>query len=291
MHASQMTFGIEIECFLPNAVMNREGIVVGGYHRGTQIPGLPAGWLAQRDGSLGTSKSGMTPVEITSPVLSGREGIEQVAAVVAKLNEWGFKTNATCGLHIHVGAGLDRNPIALRNLLNLSARFERALFGITGTKSREHGNYASPMTHAYEQVADATTLAEFRRVATKFRSLNISPLWDSKRTVEFRVFQGTTSSLKIEAYIQVCLGLIENAYAMNRRPKRKCSNTRHQTARGLWYRMARNFNWYSEKKMGDVRYGLLTPERLEAMKAEMERLAKKYDADNRPQRAETRPVV
>lgn len=43
MQAADMTFGIEIECFLPNDVVAREGIRVGGYHRGLQVPGLPAG--------------------------------------------------------------------------------------------------------------------------------------------------------------------------------------------------------------------------------------------------------
>ncbi len=68
--------------------------------------------------------------------------------------------------------------------------------------------------------------------------------------------------------------------------------TRHQTGRGLWYRMARNFNWYSEKRMGDRTYGLVTPERLERIKREMERLTEKYDADTRnPMNHALAPVV
>lgn len=291
MNASQMTFGIEIECFLPVAVMDREGITVGGYHAGRNIPGLPSGWQAQSDGSLHTRSRGMRAVEITSPVLCGEAGIQQVIDVVTKLREWGCRTNATCGLHVHVGADLDRNVAALRNLVCLAARFERALFAVTGTKRREHGTYAAPMSQAYERVQNATSLNDFRPVAQKYRSLNLSPLWSGKRTVEFRVFQGTTSLTKILAYIQICLGLIENAYAMTRKPKFACSNYRHQTGRGLWYRMARNFNWYSEKRMGDRRYGLLTPDRLDAMKREMERLTAKYDADDRGQHQALQPVV
>jgi hypothetical protein len=292
MNASEMTFGIEIECFLPSSVIRREGIRIGGYHHGIQIPGLPAGWTAEGDCSLRTNKRGYVAVEICSPVLRGAEGIQQLRDVIAKLKEWNFHTNPTCGQHIHVGAGLDRNPVALRNLICLAARFERALLGLTGTKSRAHNHYAEPMSEAYARVQNATTLDDFRPVANKYRSLNISPLWQSKRTVEFRVFQGTTNVVKMITNIQVCLGLIENAYAIRRKPKFSCSNYRHQTARGLWYRMARNFNWYSEKSMGDTRYGLLTPDALDEMKAEAERLTAKYDVDDRvEQHRALRPVV
>src|SRR5579872_4097375 len=42
-----LTFGIEIECHLPAGT-----IEVGAYHLGTPVPGLPAGWNAQHDGSI-----------------------------------------------------------------------------------------------------------------------------------------------------------------------------------------------------------------------------------------------
>lgn len=235
----------------------------------------------------------MKAMEIVSPVLQGADGVRQVIEVVAQLKAWGFHTNPTCGLHVHVGAGLNRKPLVLRNLICLAARFERALFAVTGTKRRAHRTYSQPMNTVYERVQDATELNEFTCVAEKYRSVNIAPLWTSKGTVEFRVFQGTTQINKILGYIQICLGLIENAYAMTRKPKFNCSNYRHQTGAGLWYRMARNFNWYSEKRMGDKRFGVLVDdERLEAIKAEMKRLAKKYDADETaPQHMALRPVV
>ena len=291
MNASEMTFGVEIECFLPREIVESQGIRVGGYHHGTQIPGLPEGWQAQSDCSLRSRKRGYVPVEITSPILQGRAGIEELANVLQILKGWRFYTNPTCGLHVHVGAELDRNVKALRNLVCLAAKFERALFALTGTKRREHGHYAAPMSAVYAQVHRSESLADFQRVANKYRSLNLAPLFGSKRTVEFRVFQGTTSATKIVGYVQVCLALIENAYRMNRAPAYSCKNYRHQTGRGLWYRMARNFNWYSEKRMGDVRLGLLAPERLDAMKREFERLTAKYDADPGTQRMELRPVV
>ena len=51
--ADQLTFGIEIEGILPTDVIMREDIRIGGYHRGIQVPGLPEGWKAERDESIG----------------------------------------------------------------------------------------------------------------------------------------------------------------------------------------------------------------------------------------------
>ena len=50
MTSDEMTFGVEIECIIPAA----NAPSVGGYHAGTQIAELPAGWNAQRDGSIHT---------------------------------------------------------------------------------------------------------------------------------------------------------------------------------------------------------------------------------------------
>ncbi len=55
--------------------------------------------------------------------------------------------------------------------------------------------------------------------------------------------------------------------------------------------MLRNFNWFSEKRMGDKRLGLVAPEYLKAIKVEMIRLAKKYDADIRGNHRAVAPRV
>ncbi len=48
MNANQIAFGIEFETTLPDSDPTR----VGGYHNGTQVPWLPNGWQAERDGSI-----------------------------------------------------------------------------------------------------------------------------------------------------------------------------------------------------------------------------------------------
>lgn len=271
MRADQMTFGIEIECMVPSDL----GLTVGHYHMGSPIvvEGFPAGWTAQRDGSI-RALPGYTAVEIVSPVLRGREGIEQVIQAVTMLNQWGARVNASCGFHVHVGAGFHANQKALTALISLVGRFETALYAITGSANRAEGAYARPCRELYRE---DRTQPQRLIGSNRYVSLNLNNLTGSKRTVEFRVFQGTTNVTKILGYIQVCLALAENAHEIKRLPKYTCTNKRHQNGRGLVYRMLRNFNWYSEKSMGDRRFGMLTPDWLDAIKAEFARLADKYD--------------
>jgi hypothetical protein len=294
MNASQMTFGIEIECQIPNEVIAEQNIRVGQYHVGQQVPGMPIGWTAQRDASI-AQKPGYTTVEIVSPILQGEEGIASVTAAVVTLNTWKATVDKSCGFHVHVNSGLRDDVSSLRKLLFLTAKFERALFAVTGTKSREHSMYCQPMSMAYSEVRTCDTAAEIvRRIGRlgRYWSLNLQNLLNNKGTVEFRVFQGTTNLTKVLGYIQICLALVQNAHEMKRLPDATCTNKRHQTGKGMVYRMLRNFNWFKEKKMGYRRLGLLTPNYVETIKEEMMRLAKKYDAHNGvSNHAALRPIV
>ena len=69
MNANEMTFGVEFEVTVP---MNL-ALAVGGYHRGLEVVGLPAGWNAQGDGSICADRD-YRGVEIVSPVLRGADG-------------------------------------------------------------------------------------------------------------------------------------------------------------------------------------------------------------------------
>lgn len=98
MNAAEMTFGIEIECCMPDET----DLPFCGYHNGYQVRWLPAGWMAQADMSI-VAPVGFRSVEIVSPVLKGAEGIQQVMTVLEALRGKGAKVNASCGFHVHVG--------------------------------------------------------------------------------------------------------------------------------------------------------------------------------------------
>ena len=98
--AESYTWGIEIECFLPQSKVQELGISVGSYHHGHPLPGpFPQGWTAERDGSLHTDRRGYVAVEIVSPILQGRAGIEQVKQVASILRSLEATVNQTTGMH------------------------------------------------------------------------------------------------------------------------------------------------------------------------------------------------
>lgn len=211
MEATALTFGCEFECFVPVTT----NIEIGGYHRGRQIPGLPEGWNAQSDGSI-MATPGYMGVEIVSPILNGLDGLKQVALVCQWLKRVGAKVNNSTGFHVHVGwVGEEQN---LNCLGHLVANHEKGLYASTGTHSRENGTYAGSIKrdgNARRRFAGNTN-----EHVGRMRSLNITNLTGgTKRTVEFRLFAGTTNAAKAIGHIRMCLGLVHKCMELKRKPK------------------------------------------------------------------------
>jgi len=281
MNASEMTFGIEIETIAPASAVANEGLRIGAYRRGIQVPYLPEGWKAERDGSIHGGRAGH-PCEIVSPPLCGEEGLRQVAEVLRTLEAKGHRVNATCGVHVHVGWKRDWPSQALARLVTITAYVEKGLYAITGTKRRERGRYCGGV-RKYGNGKDAKPNLDRDR----YHALNLTNLArGSKDTVEFRVFSGSLSPVKVIGWIQVCLGLVERARSAKRMPKwspgplkggwKKAGPGQSEAERLMGYLAwgagyarihgGKQFGWISDAVPQDQ------------VKAEFRRLAKKYDA-------------
>lgn len=213
MNVNEITFGIEIECFVPAGT-----IQAGGYHHGLPIPGFPEGWNAQHDGSLHGARRGREGVEIVSPVLKGADGIKQVIDVVSRLNRMGARVNRCCGFHVHVGfAG---TAPELRKLIHYVANSEKAIFASTGTKAREQGNYCKSIKTWENRLNFSGSIQNVGTAAMhRYHLLNISNLvMGGKPTVEFRAFAGTLNLAKILGHIQMALGFVQRAMTSSLTP-------------------------------------------------------------------------
>lgn len=212
MNANEMTYGVELEVLFPVTHM----ISVGGYHRGTQIAGLPTGWNAQCDGSI-RAESGYYGVEIVSPVLKGVDGLKQIAKVCQWLNEIGAKVNRSTGCHVHVGFAGGATELAV--LTGLVAYHETAMFAVTGTKARMASQYCKPI-RASEGHKRTAAKEGSGPAFDRYHTLNLNNLNSGRQqTVEFRCFAGTTNELKVIGYVRMCLALVEKSYEMKRLPK------------------------------------------------------------------------
>ena len=154
MKTNEATFGIELETFVDETTAAANGLNVGPYHRGIQVPYLPDGWTACRDASI-EGGAGTLACEIVSPILQGADGLRQVVEVVKALRGKGHKVNATCGVHVHVGFATATDA-DLNRLIQTVSYLEKAIFATTGTKNRERGDFCKGLRRFGNPTAAAT---------------------------------------------------------------------------------------------------------------------------------------
>jgi len=301
--ADTYTWGVEIECFLPGRAINELGIRIGGYHNGCRLPNpFPQGWTAERDGSLHTERSGYVPVEIVSPILKGRPGIEQVKQVAQTLKNLGACVNPSCGFHTHIGgqsvAGQDDGAVAewAAKLLYQVAMHETAIYASTGTHRRENGHYAASVKEQ-KVVADRVRRASKPRKSavlhdavygrlSRYQSLNLTNLFSHKATAEFRAFAGTVEGTKMLGHIQMALALAERATETAKMDWEAVATERTYQRKGRGMRELERFFYLTGWLKG--RRHVHEPEvemagwiadlaDLAAVKRELRRLARKYD--------------
>jgi hypothetical protein len=300
--AEEYTIGVEIECLIPSREVRRLGIQIGSYHHGCPLPApFPAGWTAERDGSLRTDRRGYVPVEIVSPVLRGRAGIEQVKEVAKILKGLGATVNSTCGFHVHIGAasvaGSDHAAQAewVSKLLYQTAMHEQALYASTGTRRRENGHYARSIKEQ-RRLADDVRKAPKTRKAERLRDrlyysarysvLNLTNLFTHKPTVEFRYAAGTVEWVKMLGHIQTCLALAERATEQAKLDWDGIASERTYHQNGTGARALDRFFYLTGWTKGRRDVGKPVVQMagwiadladLNAVKRELKRLARKYD--------------
>lgn len=284
MNANTYTFGLELELMVPDSVLRNQGLRIGAYHVGTQVPFLPNGWTAQRDASL-QAAPGYTACEIVSPILRGEEGIEEIVAVLAKLNELGFRIARNSGTHVHVGWNNRWGADTLARLISIFSYLEKGLFATTGTRNRERGTYCK-VVRKHGSAPEAKKKLD----PDRYSALNISNLTNNrtnKNTVEFRLFSGSLNATKIIGWIQLCLGVVERAVHSKRTPRWE-----PKPASGGWKKpgegaseVERLFGFMAwgagyAKLKGGKQYGWISDAISQDMvKREFRRLAKKYDGE------------
>lgn len=283
VNIQELGFGIEIETHIDYETIQNERMTIGSYHHGIQVPFLPNGWKAESDSSI-CAPVGRRGCEITSPILKGRDGLKEAMEVARILRNKGFKVNSSTGLHISIG--FDRNAPAelLSRLISVTAYLEKAIYAATGSKSRERGHYCK----GFQKYGNAKS-AKKELDQTRYTLLNITNLQRGQSRVEFRAFTGTTSDIKIAAWVQICLGVVERALTTRRLPSwnpkpttggwKKAGPGASELERCMGY-----LAWSdgTRRLNGGKSFGWIATEEIvteNAIKTELRRLAKKYDAE------------
>ncbi|MCF0234944.1 MAG: amidoligase family protein [Thermoguttaceae bacterium] len=288
------TFGIEIETLAPLSALT-DGFAPGRYHCGNRVPFLPSGWKAERDGSLSTTLPGYTPCEFVSPVLQGPDGVKQIMESAKKIKERGFIVNPTCGVHVHIGFPRSlfgdsrmQHIDGVKTLIQSVSYLQTALYAITGTRKRQEGNFCKPIRR-FGDVESA-----FREmIRSRYFLLNITNVPDRAReTVEFRVFSGSLNPVKLAAWTQVALGIVERAVSATRatkwEPRRACGGWRKDgVGQEDVERLIAYLGWTpaAARIRRGLHHGWLCNDlSRDEVNKELRRLAKKYDDDLRENR-------
>ncbi len=283
MNANEICFGLEFETTLPAS----DTTPIGPYHNGTQVPWLPTGWKAERDGSIRPESQSRKGCEFVSPKLCGYAGMKEVENAIDAINARDAKVNQSCGLHLSVT--WDGDAAALARLISLVGNHERAIFASTGSRKREHAVYTKTIKHYVDK-----DIAKTRCESDRYHLLNLTHLAQGKNRIEFRAFAGTLNKTKVVGYLMMVLGLVE--LALN---SRRCSEWDYAKKEGtkscwdrpgaglgetelnrLFYRLGWTKGWCKgdlrTKTFGEIRNGEQTPD-WKTIKTKLLDLAKKYD--------------
>ncbi len=294
MDAMTMTFGVEIECLVPEVAVNNGTIVIGSYGTPAAVAQAP-GWKSKTDASL-RANPGYRAVEFVSPILSGETGLASLKNMTDLLRQVGARVNRSCGLHVHVGCPAEV-PL-VKNLTINVGRFETALFAASGTRARMQASWCKSIKGAswesapYRRLANAadnaTAASELRNCSDRYHVLNLTHisrnLGSTTKTVEFRVFAGTTNYTKISAYVMLCLGIVQKSAKRNAKPEQfdgpittNPSAMRQGEGATAMQTLLTWLNWVHVR--GPVQFGSLMADK-SAQIAELRRLAKKFDGES-----------
>jgi hypothetical protein len=226
VHIRDITFGIEIECFVPegsnagqaasaiNARIGANRCLAQGYNHQVN-----ANWKIVTDGSLGDFQRG---IEVVSPILSGAAGIDEAEKVIKALQDFGCSVNKKCGLHVHLGAGNpafrtqgENIPLGfMKRFAKMYAIFEPVIDSLVPPSRRASANaFCRSITSAsLPRLTSAATLDDVIYAVTdshhgdgrRYHKVNFVAFARYK-TVEVRHHSGTLDSNKVKHWIVLCL--------------------------------------------------------------------------------------
>jgi len=238
MQASELTFGVEIECFIPATVSPSalaRAITAAGIpavHMTVGIHATIAQWKVVPDISV-SGEVGFTGVEVVSPILRGADGHAQMRKVADVIKACGAKVTKACGLHVHVGAK-NATVAQHRNIAKMFLRYEAQIDRLC-PPSRQNNRFAQSnlrmaggdlptaftkldAARSVEQVANVMNGGMMRAGQNhysgfRYFKLNFQSMM-THGTVEFRQQAGTIEGAKMSAWVDVVTAIVAVAMSL-----------------------------------------------------------------------------
>jgi len=209
---SQLTFGVELECYLPTTHNHSSGaraVTDGGVECHAELYGhdTRSHWKVVTDGSLQNYTRG---AEFVSPKLQGNEGLQQVTSVCNTLRSLRTRVSKRCGVHVHIDAR-QQDASFFINLLKLYTNNSQLIDQLVPPSRRGNTN---PYCHnnSINRLRDNMTRSEVLRINGRNCKLNYEA-FARHGTVEFRHAAGTIEADKATYWIKFCMRLYLAALA------------------------------------------------------------------------------
>lgn len=240
-------FGVEIETVGdPNRVLEAIAAIGLPYEdrRHTHLGSYAYGWTIKRDGSIEAPHSGWG-LEIVSPPLDFNDPAQraQVDTIVTALKVAGCQPHSSAGIHVHVEAchedGTEMTAKEIAAVVRFTYKFEDAIYRIasSGWDTIRAGarTYALPIPEGTAQAimhvqnnedlwqvwensydwmrahrGNRRTAGIVLREQSRYTATNLMAL-QAHNTVEFRYFNSSLNANRIQAYIALCVAIMDDA--------------------------------------------------------------------------------
>jgi len=187
-------------------------------------------WTIGPDGSIRTNPNWAqsSPWELASPILSGREGLEECHRVLTTVTDTSaIQINDSMGMHVHIGVDANINLEELKSICQNFILYEDVMDSFLGRTENKYCHGHANCMSVSELVSCQTKEDLYDVVNPKGRhhKLNLQNLKKRTRpTIEFRQHSANFDAIKAEAWIRFCMLLVYHSQSTITVVKRQSSN-------------------------------------------------------------------
>lgn len=204
----ERSFGIEMEFYgaTPTSVVRAAHALGVDVQYENYTHRVTPHWKIVTDASVTRTGTGVGQgLELVSPILSGTDGIRQLALVSRALAQAGAKVNKTCGVHVH----LDTSDLSAAQIGRTVINYAMAQAAIDrilpiSRRSTSYNQYCQPIpTGAIERLLGITERNQLANAMySRYHTVNLQSL-SRHGTVEFRQHAGSIEAKKIAHWINL----------------------------------------------------------------------------------------
>ena len=196
-------------------------------------------WQIKHDASLEGSTINDQPAgcfEVVSPILSGEDGLRDLATVLTTLKEkMDIRVDKKCGVHVHIN-GSDLNLSSLKAICANWTKYEEGIDSMVPASRREDNNgylqsnknkIPGNNQEKFDRIFNCETIEDLQvlfcgpymgqhhgRPCNRYTKLNLVNLRPgASNTIEFRNHGGSWERKKISNWIRFCVQFVEASLA------------------------------------------------------------------------------